>query len=113
MNLNNGMNLQYKGGRNSKNGLEAKGLKVNVGKTKLMKCGVGLQKVVDSRKYPCGVCGNGIEANSIQCTLCMKGVHKHCSGISRKLRAEDVEAFKCKTSVKGAQGLNKSRGRVC
>ena len=31
-----------------------KGLRVNVGKTKVMKCGVGLQKVVDSRKYPCG-----------------------------------------------------------
>ena len=30
-----------------KSGLEAKGLRVNVGKTKVMKCGVGLQKVVD------------------------------------------------------------------
>ena len=38
----------------------------------------------------------------------MKWIHKHCSGVSRKLRAKDVEAFKCKTCVKGAQGLNKS-----
>ena len=52
-----------------KSGLEAKGLRVNVGKTKVMKCGVGLQKVVDSRKYPCGVCGKGVDANSIKCTL--------------------------------------------
>ena len=80
-----------------KNGLEEKGLRVNVGKTKVMKCGVGLQKVVDSRKYPCGVCGKSVDANSIQCTLCMKWVHKRCSGISRKLRAKDVETFKCKT----------------
>ena len=29
------------------------------------------------------------------------------SDISRKLRAEDAEAFKCKTCVKGAQSLNK------
>ena len=36
-----------------KNGLEAKGLRVNVGKTK-MKCGVGLQKLVDSGKYLVG-----------------------------------------------------------
>ena len=36
-----------------KNGLEAKGLRVNVGETKVMKCRVGLQKVVDSGKYPC------------------------------------------------------------
>ena len=90
-----------------KSGLEAKGLRVNVGKTKVMKCGVGLQKVVDSRKYPCGVCGKGVDANSIKCTLCMKWVHKRCSDISRKLRAEDAEAFKCKTCVKGAQSLNK------
>ena len=34
-------------------------------------------------------------------------VHKRCSDISRKLRAEDAEAFKCKTCVKGAQSLNK------
>ena len=35
-----------------KNGLVAKELRVNVGKTKVMKCGDGLQKVVDSGKYP-------------------------------------------------------------
>ena len=96
-----------------KSGLEAKGLRVNVGKTKVMKCGVGLQKVVDSRKYPCGVCGKGVDANSIKCTLCMKWVHKRCSDISRKLRAEDAEAFKCKTCVKGAQSLNKLEAGLC
>ena len=37
-----------------KNGLEAKRLRVNVGKTKVMKCGVGLQDF-NSRKFPCGV----------------------------------------------------------
>ena len=52
-----------------------KRLRVNVGKTKVMKCRVGLQKVVDSRKYPCGVCGQGVDANCIKCTLCMKWVH--------------------------------------
>ena len=52
-----------------KNGLEAKGSRVNVRKTKVMKCGVGLQKVVDSRKYPYEMCGKSVDANSIQCTL--------------------------------------------
>ena len=97
--------------RRWKNGLEAKGLRVNVGKTKVMKCGSGLQKVVDSGKYPCGVCGKGVEDNFIQCTLCMKWVHKRCIDISRKLTAIDAEAFKCKTCVKEAQGLNKSVAR--
>ena len=45
---------------------------------------------------------------TIQCTLCMKWVHKRCSGINRELRAEDAEVFKCKTCVKEGQGLNKS-----
>ena len=35
------------------------------------------------------------------------GYTSRCSDISRKLRAEDAEAFKCKTCVKGAQSLNK------
>ena len=38
----------------------------------------------------------------------MKWVHNRCSGISRKLRANEGEAFKCKTCVKGAQGLIKT-----
>ena len=54
------------------------------------------------------MCGKGVDANSIQCTLCMKWICKRCSGIKSKLRAEDAEAFKCKTCDKGAQGLNKS-----
>ena len=37
-----------------------------------------------------------VDANSIQCTLCMK------------LRAKDVEVFNCKTCVKGAQGSIKT-----
>ena len=64
-----------------------------------------------SRKYPCGVCGKSVDANPIQCTLCMKWIHKRCSGISRKLRAKDAEAFKCKTCVKGAQGSIKTEAR--
>ena len=44
-----------------KSGLERKGLRVNVGKTKVMKCGVGLKKTVDTGKYPCGVCGKGVK----------------------------------------------------
>ena len=53
-------------------------------------------------------CGKSVDANSIQCILCMKWIHKRCSGISRKLRAKDAEAFDSKTCVKGAQGSIKS-----
>ena len=89
-----------------KNGLDAKGLRVNVGNTKVMKCGVGLQKEVDSEKYNLVGCVVWVLRPTL---YSMKSwAHKRYSGFSRKLRAKDAEAFKCKTCVKGANGLNKS-----
>ena len=38
-----------------KNGLESKELRVNVGKTKVMKCHVAADVEVESWKYPCGM----------------------------------------------------------
>ena len=35
--------------------MKEKGLRVNVGKTKVMKCEVGAGQVVNSGKGPCGV----------------------------------------------------------
>ena len=33
-------------------------------------------------KWPSGVCGKGIQANSVQCTICKKKwIHKRCSGV--------------------------------
>ena len=36
--------------------------------------------IVNSGKWPCGVGGKGVQANSVQCTLCKKLIHKWCSG---------------------------------
>ena len=46
-----------------KEGLESKGLKVNTGKTKVMKCHVDANMQVESGKYPCGICGKGVATN--------------------------------------------------
>ena len=43
--------------RKWKVGMEEKGLRVNLGKTKVMKCRDGAGQVSKSGKYPCGVCG--------------------------------------------------------
>ena len=47
------------------NGVSGLGLRVNMTKTKIMKCQpkAGLRE--ESGKYPCGVCKNGVGANSI------------------------------------------------
>ena len=40
-----------------------KGLKVNAGKSKMMVGSSGGKMIVNSGKWPCGVCGKGVQAN--------------------------------------------------
>ena len=68
-----------------KSGLEAKGLKMNIGKMKLMfSCNM---KVSDEKKgkWPCHICNKGVGSNSILCHSCMKWIHKRCSGVKGSL----------------------------
>ena len=46
--------------RKWKKGMELKGLRVNIGKTKVMRCQVRIGQAEDSGKYPCGVCKQGV-----------------------------------------------------
>ena len=46
-------------------GLEGKGLKVNFGKTKVLKCHFLSGQVENSGKWPCRICKKGVGANSI------------------------------------------------
>ena len=42
----------------------------------------GGKMIVNSGKWPCGVCGKGMQANSVQCTVCTKRkIHKRSSGM--------------------------------
>jgi hypothetical protein len=81
-----------------KAGMEEKGLRVNIGKTKVMRCRVGAGEVLKSGKFPCGVCRKGVGANSIKCTSCKSWVHKKCSGISGRL--SNVSDFHCAKCVR-------------
>ena len=49
--------------------LLGKGLKVNAGKSKVMVGSSGGKMIVNSGKWRCGVCGKGVQANSVQCTV--------------------------------------------
>ena len=63
-----------------RNVLESKGLKVNISKTKVMRCardGAPKEAAVD----PCSVCGKRVGVNSIHCTTCGYWVHRRCSGV--------------------------------
>ena len=50
-----------------KEATEEKGLRVNVGKTKIMICGTGLDLLQSSGEFPCAVCRTGVGSNSIFC----------------------------------------------
>jgi hypothetical protein len=57
--------------------MEAKGLKVNIGKTKVMMSCDGPGEVSESGRWPCGVCRTGVGSNSVECTHCAKWVQKN------------------------------------
>ena len=48
-----------------KKNLEAKGLRANMEKTKIMICGKNLHSLKDSGKHPCGVCRKGVGSTSV------------------------------------------------
>ena len=37
--------------------------------------------ILNSRKWPCGVCVKRVQTNSVQCTVCITWIHKRCSGV--------------------------------
>ncbi len=56
--------------RRWKQEFEAKGLRVNMDKTKVVSSGPGMNPIIKSGKYPCGVCRKGVGHNSIKCVGC-------------------------------------------
>ena len=75
-------------------------MKVNVGKTKVMRNVDGTGSLKDAGKYPCSVCRKGVGRNSILCSRCKLWVHKRCSGMKGQLKdASSFECIKCKNAV--------------
>ena len=61
--------------------MRRRGLVVNMDKTKNMVTGIKNEVNLEVRRHPCGVCGQGVGANSILCTTCRKWCHKRCAGV--------------------------------
>ena len=61
---------------------ECKGLKVNLGKTKVV-VSVAEGEVSVSMVDPCGICGKRIMANSVLCVKCGKCIHGRCAKVKR------------------------------
>ena len=85
-----------------KAGMEEKGLRVNLGKTKVMRCRYRKGQVENSGKFPCSICKKGVGANSIQCNACGSWIHKKCCGIHGRLKSG--VAYRCMMCVDGSYG---------
>ena len=82
-----------------KNAVEGKGLRVNVDKTKAMQLLFGKKSSV-SKVDPCGVCGERVGYNSVQCTKCQRWVHHRCSDVPRQLSLVSChDVFVCRTCI--------------
>ena len=88
--------------------IEGKGLRVNLGKTKVMISGTDKGPVFRSGKHPCGVCCKGVGNNSIYCDYCKHWVHKRCSGLQN---LNNAVGFKCK-SCANAQAASENIKKI-
>ena len=84
---------------NWKHAIEIRGMKVNIGKTKMMVTGKK-DEVVRSGRYPCGVCDRGVGQSSILCTSCHFWCHKRCSGLKR---LSGNPNFQCPACIKHSE----------
>ena len=85
--------------------IEKKGLRVNMGKTKIMESGINLDVLKKSGKYPCGVCQSGVgSSNAIFCVGCKHWVHSKCSGIKGPLRPDPE--FRCARCLGTARAID-------
>ena len=79
-----------------KNAVEGKGQRVNVSKTKGIQLLFGKKSSV-SKMDPCGVCGEWVACNSIQCTKCQRWVRCHFSDVLTEaslLSCQDVFVYR-------------------
>ena len=74
--------------RRWRDGLNSKGLRVNVDKTKVLVSREGGGTAVVEGRWPCAVCRKGVGNNSVRCTRCDQWVHYRCSGVRGRLQDE-------------------------
>ena len=73
--------------------MEGKELWVNMGKTKVLISGPGLDVLQKSGKDPYGMCSNGAGSNSIFCGG-SNWIHKKCSGVPGSLKSDPSYRWK-------------------
>ena len=87
-----------------RNAFASKGLKVNISKTKVMRCARDVA-TKEAAVNPCSVSGKRVGVNSIHYATCRYWVHGQCSGVQGSL-ARVAQSFVCKCiEVEGERQL--------
>ena len=84
-----------------KTGMENRGLKINMEKTKVMITGRAPVRRQERGNYPCSSCGRGVGVNSVLCRGCGKWCHLRCSGLRSVNQAG--ENYQCPVCVDGGR----------
>ena len=59
----------------------------------------------DTGKWPCGVCRQGVGNNSLLCTSCSHWIHKSCSGIKGRFKADPpFQCMRCRGLARPIDG---------
>ena len=85
-----------------KEAFESKGLKVNLGSTKVVVSGAD-GEVSESKVDPCGICWKQVMANSMLCLKCGEWIHGRCAkveSVTPRL-GRNLVCGKCKKQVDG------------
>ena len=91
---------------------EGKGLKVNLGKTKVMESSGGGGVVVLAKIDPCGVCGKRAKVNCVRCMTCKKWIHARCARVKRVSRKMNGN-FECRVCMNGSNEECKNASNGC
>ena len=94
-----------------KEAFKSKGLKVNLGKTKVVVSGAEGEVTV-SKIDPCGICGKRVMANSVLCVKCRKWIHGRCAKVKR-VTLRLGRDFVCGRCTKQADGFIDSVEELC
>ena len=97
--------------RRWRSALEDKGLKVNVGKTKMM-VSVTEGKIVLSKIDPCGICGKRVGSNAMCCTQCTKRIHGRCLKM-KKVTCSSARHFVCRRCTDVGDGTKEPVEVLC
>ena len=91
---------------------EGKGLKVNLGKTKVMESSGGRGVVVLAKIYPCGVCGKRAKVNCVRCKTCKKWIHGRYARVKRVSPRMNGN-FECRVCMNGSNEECKNASNGC